>query len=250
MNSPDSISQNRFIPRVTTAVLVVLVFCFISEIYWGILPWSGLLSPDIKTLIVLGGVAKDLVESGEWYRLLTATFLHGGLIHLLFNGIALLMIGNFLETFVGRTWFFFIYGLSGLGGSLLGIIINPSQILSVGASGAIMGLFAAGLIYSFKLPVYAKSRIQRSLIQVLIPSLLPIFSMLKIDYAAHLGGALTGCFIAGIHLLLLKINLKKLRFIPIVGSLILFILIGISFVKVVQNYPLQKQLMLEDEVDL
>ena len=123
----------------TLVLLVALVFAFAIEA-WA----AGSLDPSARLLFALGGSSRDGVVAGEWFRLLTATLLHGGVVHLLCNGIALYVGGMYVEAFVGKRWMFAIYTFSGITGSLLGLAINDASIVSVGASGAIMGVLAAG----------------------------------------------------------------------------------------------------------
>jgi rhomboid protease GluP len=74
--------------------------------------------------------------------------------------------------------------------------VNPANVVSVGASGAIMALLAAGVVVAFRIPAHHRGKIQGQLLRVLIPSLLPIATMSgdggSIDYGAHLGGAVVG----------------------------------------------------------
>lgn len=187
----------RGVPVLTLAILAVLVAVFVCEQAFGIGPTTGLLAPSIPTLLALGALQHSLVFSqGEWYRLLSATLLHADLFHILMNGVALYMVGAVLENFVGRAWYLALYVLGAVGGSLMSLAINPDTLVSVGASGAIMGLFAAAFVCSFHLPPdRPRSALQKNLLQVLIPSLLPLASMgsgHRVDIGAHLGGALTG----------------------------------------------------------
>ena len=184
-------------PIVTYALLALLVALFCVELAFGVGPSTGLFEPSLQTLVALGGSSKQLVlGTGEWYRLCSAIFLHGGAMHLLMNGIALLMVGYVLERMVGRIWYLALFFLGGLGGSLMSLAVNAPNIVSIGASGAIMGLFAAAFACSFRLPAEAgKTMIQVRLMQVLIPSLLPLMSAMggaKVDYGAHFGGAIMG----------------------------------------------------------
>src|SRR6266567_1131298 len=165
-------------PLVTCALLALLAAVFAGELMYGIEPWTGLLKPGVRTLVALGGLYPNLVlQSGEWYRLLTAAFLHGDAVHLLLNGVALYLIGA-------------------VGGSLLSLAINPATMISVGASGAIMCLLAAAYVCSFRFQAGGeRMQIQMGLLQVLIPSLIPIAVSRTgghIDFAAHIGGAVTG----------------------------------------------------------
>src|SRR6266705_319475 len=184
-------------PLVTCALLALLAAVFAGELLYGIEPWTGLLKPGVRTLVALGGLYPNLVfQSGEWYRLLTAAFLHGDAIHLLLNGVALYMAGHVLETLVGRAWFLALFLIGAVGGSLLSLAINPATMISVGASGAIMCLLAAAYVCSFRFQAGGeRMQIQMGLLQVLIPSLIPIAVSRTgghIDFAAHIGGAAIG----------------------------------------------------------
>ena len=115
------------------------------------------------------------------------------------NAIALFIAGRSLEGLIGRAWFGALYVFSALGGSLLSLALNPVKLIAVGASGAIMGLFAAMLVVSWRFPPgVIRAGLQKNAIYVLIPSLLPLASALKghkVDYAAHFGGAIAGVLI-------------------------------------------------------
>src|SRR6266704_2869316 len=130
------------------------------------------------------------------FRLLTAAVLHGDAVHLLLNGVALYLAGHVLETLVGRAWFLALFLIGAVGGSLLSLAINPATMVSVGASGAIMCLLAAAYVCSFRFQAGGeRMQIQMGLLQVLIPSLIPIAVSRTgghIDFAAHIGGAVTG----------------------------------------------------------
>jgi rhomboid protease GluP len=184
-------------PVLTTAILAVLFAVFAAEILYGIGPWTKALEPTIATLVAFGGLAHDLVlQSGEWYRLFSAPFLHVDAGHLAMNAIALFIAGRSLEGLVGRAWFGAAYVIGALGGSLLSLAWNPPTLVAVGASGAIMGLFVAMLVVSLHFPPgVIRTNLQMSATYVLIPSLLPLAGALKghkVDYAAHFGGAIAG----------------------------------------------------------
>ncbi|MGJ4949198.1 rhomboid family intramembrane serine protease [Bradyrhizobium sp. HKCCYLS20291] len=192
-------------PWLTLAILAVLAAAFAAEIQFGIGPWTGLLQPSITTLVALGALSPTLVlQEGEWYRLLTAPFLHADLVHLVMNGIALFLAGRSLEALIGRAWFAATYAMAGLCGSLLSLALNSNALVSVGASGAIMGLFAAMLVVSVHFPPGPiRTALQMNAVYVLVPSLLPLAGLLKgerVDYAAHFGGAIGGAII-GVALL-------------------------------------------------
>jgi membrane associated rhomboid family serine protease len=192
------------LPWLTLALLAVLVAVFALEIRFAVQSTSGLsLSP--ASLFALGGLSRRAVLSGgEWYRLFTAPLLHANLAHIVGNGVALLWGGWLLERLVGRLWFFSFFAVGALGGSLLSLAVMPANMISVGASGALMGLFAALFVGSFRLASGSDGRVrlQVNSLRILIPSLLPLFSTSvgHIDYGAHFGGALSGAAMAALLL--------------------------------------------------
>jgi rhomboid protease GluP len=184
-------------PILTFAILILLAAVFAAEIVYGIGPWTKALQPTITTLLAFGGLMRNLVlQSGEWYRLFSAPFLHVDAGHLAMNGVCLFLAGRVFEPLVGRAWFGAVYVVGALSGALLSLALNPATLVSVGASGAIMGLFAAMLVVSTHFPPgVLRTRLQKDAVYVLIPSLLPLTSVLKgvrVDYAAHFGGAIGG----------------------------------------------------------
>jgi len=207
-------------PLATWGILGLLGAVFLAEQVFAVDPPSAFLTPGIGTLVALGGLNRALVEAGDTWRLVSAALLHGSLLHILFNGIALLMVGRFLETLVGRTWFLALFVLGALGGAALSLAINAPGVVSVGASGAIMGLLAAAFVTSFRLPRGPeRTGLQVNLAQMLVPSLLPLAfghdaalggrSEIHVDYGAHLGGALVGAA-AGFALLRLWPHVQPL----------------------------------------
>jgi rhomboid protease GluP len=105
------------------------------------LAWGG--SQNLTTLYQLGALVPAAVWAGDWWRLLSANFLHAGILHLLVNLMGLYLFGSFVEATLGTRKFLLTYLGSGIGAmlviTLLGVLSNSNQI-SVGASGAIMGL--------------------------------------------------------------------------------------------------------------
>lgn len=182
------------VPIVALSVLVLLAAAFAAEQVFGIGPSTGALKPTMATLVALGGLNHGLVlEQGQWYRLLTAALLHGDAIHLLMNGIALYYAGTILERLVGRAWFAALFVLGALAGSMASLAINPPNVVSVGASGAIMALLAAAYVTSFRMPHGGeRTGAQINLTRILIPALIPLASRGGVDFAAHFGGAVAG----------------------------------------------------------
>lgn len=158
------------------------------------------LHPSGQDLIRWGSNFSPLVLRGQWWRLLTACGLHGGLAHLLLNTYALVVIGALLEPLLGRTRLLLAYVLSGLGGSLASLWWHqPGWVNSVGASGAIFGLYGTMLT----LTATNAARLSRSARAALFVHTLYIVGanfatglQPGIDHAAHLGGLLAGALLA------------------------------------------------------
>jgi len=143
--------------------------------------------------------------SGEWWRLLTCVFVHGGLLHIALNMWCLWNLGELCESLYGRWTYAAIYLICGVGASLASVIWNV-QVLSVGASGAIFGL-AGALIAAFKLgefsvPRAALSGTLRSLGAFVFYNLIFGAAIAGIDMAAHIGGLITGLIVGGLIALL------------------------------------------------
>jgi len=107
-------------PRVTQALLGVLALAFVAEWALSTGPSHGLLGASLGTLVALGALGRPLVlQHHEWHRLLTSAFLHGDLIHLGLNGLALYMAGNVIENLMGRAWPLALFFVGALGGALM-----------------------------------------------------------------------------------------------------------------------------------
>ena len=130
--------------------------------------------------------------SGEWWRLLTYMFLHGGAMHIFFNMWCLWDLGRLCESLYGRWTFAGIYLITGVSGGLASIAWNP-RVLSVGASGAIFGL-AGALIASFYLGEFS---LPRAAISGTLRSLV-IFAVFNLGFGQLFGGIDNACHIGGL----------------------------------------------------
>jgi membrane associated rhomboid family serine protease len=129
------------------------------------------------------------VATGEYWRVLTVALTHGGIAHLFFNMYALLLLGNTLEEVIVRKKFLALFIISQIGASLASLYANPENQPSVGASGAIFGLFGAMAVLTRKYGFRDKSIYAIIGINFAIGFVLP-----GIDWQAHLGGFITGSF--------------------------------------------------------
>ena len=139
-----------------------------------------------------GATYGPFIRMGQYYRLLTGAFIHGGIFHLLFNMYALLIIGSQLESFIGKSRYLLVYLFSAICASLLSITMN-GNVASVGASGAIFGLLGALLYFGYHYRVYLGGVIKSQIIPIIVINLVLGFMMPGVDNAAHIGGLIGGC---------------------------------------------------------
>jgi rhomboid protease GluP len=196
MPEPVAVAPHSF-PWLTAAIFALLAAIFAAEIAFGVGGGDLSKQPTLSTLVAFGGLMGQLVtQSGEWYRLFSAPLLHGGFQHIALNAVSLVFAGFVLESLIGRLWFAALFAIGALCGSLVSLVFNSGVIVSVGASGAVMALFACMLTLSLRFPKGGtRNQLQINAVYVLVPSLLPLASLMsdaKVDYAAHFGGALGG----------------------------------------------------------
>src|SRR5258707_15720912 len=194
------IAARRPAPFVTFGLIVALGLIFWAELIFAAQP-DGDFAPGMRSLSAFGALDGALVfGAGEWWRVFTAPLLHGNLSHILGNSLALLFAGWILERGIGHAWFAALFVLGALGGAAGSLAANSPNVLSVGASGAIMALLAAALVCSFIFEsAQLRPRSQKVSLRFLIPSLAPALLPLGVgtgtDYGAHVGGALAGAAI-------------------------------------------------------
>ena len=166
--------------------LVFLISAWISKNIFDI---------DIYTLIIMGAKVNSLIDKGQVWRLITCAFLHGGLIHIFFNMYALKILGPEIEYVYGKVKYLVIYLLSAIAASIFSYIFGP-QSVSVGASGAIFGLFGAMLIFGIKHRKQMGKAYMMNILQVIFVNVIIGISSSNIDNAAHFGGLIVGALIA------------------------------------------------------
>lgn len=207
--SPSALSTEsigapaKTFPVVTSIILTAIVLLFLSELLCGVEPDRGAFKPGIATLLAFGGLQYQLtVAGGQWYRLFSAPLLHLDLVHIALNGAVLWYAGRVLEVMIGRLWFASVFIIGGLAGGAMSLAVNAHNIVSVGASGAIMAVLSATLVLAFHHDAGTeRSEMQGTALRLLIPSLIPVgFGASKIDFGAHFGGAIGGAIIAALLL--------------------------------------------------
>jgi len=204
-------AQPRFIDRAakripwfTLALSGVLITRFLAELR-SATDYLAPYTPGHFSLLAAGASDRtQVVVHGEWWRLFTATMLHGSPAHLTGNLITFLTVGVLLEPMIGIGWFAAIYFTGGFIGAFTSTMLNPADTLSVGASGAIMATLAALFTLSFHAGA-PKPRVMRRVASLsLFPALMPVVGRggAVADVNAHLGGCLAGACIAFLVLII------------------------------------------------
>ena len=150
---------------------------------------------DMQVLIDMGALfGPYTVLKGEWWRLLSAMFLHGGMTHLLMNIFALYIVGRGAEVYFDTKSYLSIYFFSGIIGGLVSLYIHPVSV-GVGASGAIFGVFGAlaGFFLAHRDKIATHSKAFMKDFGVIIAINLVIGLVIpSIDVSAHIGGLVVG----------------------------------------------------------
>lgn len=186
-NRRDAIETDRILepkkPIVTYILLGIISLVFLL----------GFIT-DPNYIVYHFGNNGDLVRAGEYYRLITSCFIHVDVFHFLCNAYALYVIGTMAEGYYGKLKFSLIYFIGGLAGSLLSIAMNDS--FSIGASGAIFGLFGCLLYFGYHYRVYFGSVLLQKIVPIVILNLFIGFMVTGIDNFAHIGGLVGGFLVS------------------------------------------------------
>ena len=182
-----------FIPQARYTTVLILFINLAFYIATGIYSTRGgsgsFMDIDATTLVGFGAAYSPFVLGGQWWRLVTAGFLHGGLMHILFNSWAMFDVGAQVDQIYGTPRMLVIYFISTITGFLTSVMVRP--VLAVGASAALCGLIgamvAAGLRDRSAYGAMIRAAYVRWFIWILVFSLMP-----GVDMAAHVGGFIGG----------------------------------------------------------
>ena len=180
-----------FSPKRIIFTNIISLICILMYVIVGIYG-NNFFNFDANVLAKFGANNILLVKNGEIWRLLTCAFLHVGLIHLVVNMYSLRVIGPSVEGLIGKGKFVFIYLISAISASLMSLVFVDSNIVSVGASGAIFGLMGALLYFGYHYRLYLNDAIKTQIIPVILFNLIIGFMMPGIDNGAHIGGLIGG----------------------------------------------------------
>ncbi len=189
-------NQNEDVQRVlpvfpvySVIIVVCLITVFVCQI---IVDGQDSILVGGAESIDLAGFDKKLFAAGDYWRILTGAVLHGGLIHLIFNGYALYSLGRIIETLSNRAHLAIVFILAAIGGGLLSLAFLPAAI-SIGASGGIIGFLGYLTVYGFKRRKLISSDFLKNMIfNIAFIAVMGVFIIPNVDNFAHLGGLLVG----------------------------------------------------------
>jgi membrane associated rhomboid family serine protease len=186
-----TVSAPRIVRRTSAGATQALVTKSLIAINVGIylitaVQGAGLNSPggSLFNKMFLYG---PLVAQGDWWRLITAAFLHANLIHIGFNMLALWWFGAPVEQYLGRARFLGVYLVSGLAGSAGALVLTPHAV-TVGASGAIFGILGAMLILEWQ----TTGRLGGNALTLIVINLALSFALANVSIGGHVGGLIGG----------------------------------------------------------
>ncbi|MGB0175735.1 MAG: rhomboid family intramembrane serine protease [Owenweeksia sp.] len=183
---------------VTSIIIDLNILIFVIMTFSGV----HLLSPNATELLEWGGNRRFETLNGEWWRLVSNIFLHGGAGHLIANIAAIALVWFLLEPLLGRVKFVLLYMISGIFASLASIYWHEN-VVSVGASGAIFGLFGCVISLAFSKNTGVELKLSTFIFIIPIASLGLFWGLTGgIDNAAHIGGLITGSLVGLIFNLL------------------------------------------------
>lgn len=184
--------ENKTPPIVTYIIMAVNILMFIISVILS----KSIFDIDTEVLVNLGAKYNPAIIQGQWFRLITCMFLHGGIIHIAANMYSLYSIGPFVERLYAKCKYIVMYFVCGIVSSVFSFMF--SEYVSIGASGAIFGLLGVVLVFALK----ERKRIGRAFLMnvasVVVMNLIIGLSMTGIDNFAHLGGLLSGAVLGAI----------------------------------------------------
>jgi len=179
----EKVFKSKF-PMITYLIITLNVILYVFPLLFGVYNYV------VDRFCVYG----PYIRIGDYYRLVTGIFLHGGIFHLFFNCYSLYIVGAQIESFLGKIKFLIIYLFSGICGSLFSMMFG-GDVASIGASGAIFGLLGSLVYFGYHYRVYLGNVIKSQIIPLIILNLMLGFITPGVDNFAHIGGLIGGTLI-------------------------------------------------------
>ena len=207
------LSVTRSTAPVTIGLIAINVLVYLVTVGQG----GGINEPG-GSLILDYALIGAFVENGEWYRMVTAMFLHAGLIHIAFNMMVLWWLGRMVEESIGSGWYLLIFVVSGIAGSAGALLLSDPFAITVGASGGVFGLMGALLVLEY----VQTGSLAGQAMSLIVLNLIITFLIPNISVGGHVGGlaggiAATGVFVWG-----------KRRRLPVAAILGLVLLVAVA----------------------
>lgn len=174
-------------PSTRSVVVPVLIALNLAIFLWTVVQAGSLGRNDLSQLFAEWALIPGAVQDGEWWRVLTSGFLHFGPIHLVFNMLALWVLGRDMEAVLGRVRFLAVYMVALLGGSAAVMLFYGPGATVAGASGAVFGLMGGLVVVLRRMRVPAGQVIGLIIVNVVISFIIP-----QISIVGHLGGLVVG----------------------------------------------------------
>jgi rhomboid protease GluP len=243
-DAPQTVMPTPWVRSGSTIGVTQIIFGINVAVFLGMaLAGSTIMEFSTQESVQWGANVGALTFSGEWWRLLTCVFVHGGIIHIAFNMWCLWNLGALCESLYGRWTYTAIYLICGLGASLASATWHP-YVPSVGASGAIFGLagalIAALKLGEFSVPRAALSGTMRSLGAFVFYNLIFGFALPGIDNTAHIGGLITGVIVGALIALIAPRQDQSSRRVAI--FLVLILTLACGAVGITHHYGLPLRL--------
>ena len=180
---------------VTAALLAIIAIVMLIE-------WQRGAFQSNETMYRMGALFGGVFATGQYWRLVTAMFLHANLLHWFANSFTLYQLGTLYEELFGSARFAFIYAVAGICASLVSAMRLAPNGISVGASGAILGILGAFFFSIRRSPRYRHQPWTKSLLTQLgfwaIANIILGLSVPQIDNAAHIGGMISGLILGAL----------------------------------------------------
>ena len=168
----------------TVGLVALNVLVYLVTVYQG----AGVSQPGGQVFNDGALVGALIYTDGDWYRLVTAMFLHASLLHLAFNMLALYWLGTIVEHALGSWRFLLLYLVSGIAGSAGALVLSNPTAVTVGASGAIYGIMGALLVLEYR----ATGSFAGQALGLIVLNLALTFAIPNISVGGHLGGLAGG----------------------------------------------------------